>query len=472
MTQASPVSLERALVEIDRACGGDAVVRDPDILESVAGDESETPRRRPEALVRAASTRDVAAVLKAASKHGVPVTPRGAGTGRVGGAVPVHGGIVLSTESMRSIVEVHDEELVAVVEPGVATGALHAAVEDRQLFYPPDPNSLATCTMGGNLACNAGGPRAFKYGVTGDFVLSLEVVTAEGSVLAVGKPTVKGVTGYDLASLIVGSEGTLGVITRAKMRLLPKPESVRTLLVFVADDASVGRGITGLLRRGIVPRCVELVDSIALDLIRRDAGLAIPAGAKGMLLVELDGPELLVDREVERTGNAFGDEGALEILTADRGSERERLWSARRELSRTLRTRARFKLSEDVVVPRTRIFDLLRTCRELSERHGVVMPTYGHAGDGNLHVNFLWDHERQRPDVELAIHGLFEATIALGGTLSGEHGIGVLKAPFLPMEQSPELIALQRKMKSLFDPRGILNPGKVFEAGTRPHGNC
>jgi glycolate oxidase len=472
MTQASSVSLERALLEIDRACGGDAVVRDPDVLESYGGDESETPRRRPDALVRASSSRDVAAVLAAASRHGVPVTPRGAGTGRVGGAVPVHGGIVLSTESMRSIVEVSADELVAVVEPGVVTGVLHEAVEAEGLFYPPDPNSLATCTMGGNLACNAGGPRAFKYGVTGDFVLSLEVVTADGTVLDLGKPTVKGVTGYDLASLVVGSEGTLGVITRARVRLLPKPEGVRTLLVFVPDDAAVGRGITGLLRRGIVPRCVELVDAIALDLIRRDAGLAIPEGARSMLLVELDGPDLLLEREVERTGNAFVDEGALEILTADRGAERERLWDARRELSRTLRTRARFKLSEDVVVPRTRIFELLAKCRELEERHGVVMPTYGHAGDGNLHVNFLWDDESKRADVDRAIRGLFEATIALGGTLSGEHGIGVLKAPFLSMEQSPELIALEQSVKSLFDPHGILNPGKIFDASARPHGAC
>src|SRR5690606_31176900 len=240
----------------------------------------------------------------------------------------------------------------------------------------------------------------------------------------------------------------------------------------VPDDETIGRGITGLLRRGIVPRCVELVDSIALELIRTSAGLAIPEGARAMLLVELDGPELLLEREVERTGNAFYDEGALEILTADRGAERERLWGARRELSRTLRTCARFKLSEDVVVPRTRIFDLLRACRELSERHGIVMPTYGHAGDGNLHVNFLWDEERQKADVDRAIHGPFEATVALGGTLSGEHGIGVLKAPFLAMEQSPELIALERRVKSLFDPRGILNPGKIFHATPSAHGPC
>lgn len=472
MTQASRVSLERALLEIDRACQDGAVVRDPDVLEAYAGDESEAPRRRPDALVRASNAREVEAVLAAATKHGVPVTPRGAGTGRVGGAVPSMGGIVLSTESMRSIVDVSDEELVAVVQPGVVTGVLHEAVEAEGLFYPPDPNSLGTCTIGGNLACNAGGPRAFKYGVTGDFVLSLEVVTAEGTRLHVGKPTVKGVTGYDLAKLVVGSEGTLGVITQARMRLVPRPEALRTLLVFVPDDETIGRGITGLLRRGIVPRCVELVDSIALELIRTSAGLAIPEGARAMLLVELDGPELLLEREVERTGNAFYDEGALEILTADRGAERERLWGARRELSRTLRKTARFKLSEDVVVPRTRVFDLLRVCRELSARHGVVMPTYGHAGDGNLHVNFLWNDEAQRPDVDRAIRGLFEATIALGGTLSGEHGIGVLKAPYLHLEQSPELIALQKRIKGLFDPAGILNPGKIFDPGHRAHGPC
>lgn len=466
-------TVEKALSEIEHHCGSGSVLRDRDLLEGYAHDESETEPCLPEAVVRAANTQAVSHIMRSAHKHGVPVTPRAGGTGRVGGAVPVPGGIVLSCEQMNALNGIEAADLFAVAQPGVVTGDLHRAVEKESLFYPPDPNSLDSCALGGNLAANAGGPRTFKYGVTRNYVLGMEVVLADGTILKLGRRTPKGVTGYDLTALMVGSEGTLAVVTEATLRLLPKPQGVATLLVFVPTADAVSSAVSAMLERGLMPRCVELLDSIALGIIRPRAGIAVPTNASAMLLIELDGDIDRLDRDVESCGNAMTDIGAIEVLVAQHGGERERLWAARRELSHTLRQQAAHKLSEDVVVPRTKIAALLQRCRELSELHDITMPTYGHAGDGNLHVNFLWDGPSDRPRVDAAIVGLFESVLSLGGTLSGEHGIGVLKAPYLPMELSPDLIALQRRIKHLFDPKNILNPGKIFTAETsRLHGAC
>lgn len=466
----SKADLDAALIAIEGACGSGSVITDPDVLETYSHDESEVEWTMPDALVRASSTEDVAAVMRAAYERGIAVTPRAAGTGRVGGAVPLRGGIVLACEKMHDLKGIEKSDQLAVVQPGLVTGAFHAAVEAEGLFYPPDPNSWATCTIGGNLAANAGGPRAFKYGVTRRYALGMEVVTPTGEVLRLGKRTRKGVTGYDLTALMVGSEGTLGVITEATMALIPKPEGIATLLVFLSDEREVEGAVAKALKSGVMPRCIELIDRIALELIRPHVTLPIPAGAKSMLLVELDGPVERLDDDAALCGGAFEDASALEVLVAQNAAERERLWAARRELSRTLRRSSRFKLSEDVVVPRSRLAALLERCRELAEQHEIVMPTYGHAGDGNLHVNFLWNGPEQRPAVDRAIASLFEAVVGMGGTLSGEHGIGVLKAPYLPIEQSDEVITLQQRIKAVFDPKGLMNPGKVFP---RPgHGPC
>jgi len=466
------MSIERALASLDRALGSGRVVTDRTICEAFAADESEATPVVPDAVVRAHDATDVSTVLRIANAHGVPVTPRAGGTGRVGGAVPAHGGIVLAFEGMTQIKGIERVDQLVVVEPGVITGELHRTVEAEGLFYPPDPNSYDGCRLGGNVAANAGGPRAFKYGVTRNYVLGMHVVLADGTPITVGRRTTKGVTGYDLTSLIVGSEGTLGVVTEITLRLIPNPPAVATLLAFFDDDRVIAHAVAALGSARLVPRCLELLDSIALGLVQRDAGLAIPPGAKAMLLIELDGDEPALANDLERAGNALAELGALDVLVAQKAGERERLWSARRELSRTLRKSARFKLSEDVVVPKSRLAELLATCRELSERHGVVMPTYGHAGDGNLHVNFLWNDADDRPRVDAAIEGLFRAVVALDGTLSGEHGIGILKAPYLPLEQDESLIELQRRIKRTFDPNGILNPGKIFPASRRFHGSC
>lgn len=461
---------DRATIALDRALPDGAVLRDRETREAYARDESETEPTLPDAVVRVSSAAQVAAVMQVAHAHRVPVTPRAAGTGRTGGAVPLRGGWVMSFEGLAGVDEIHRGDGVAVVRPGLVLADLHAAVEAEGLFYPPDPNSLASCTLGGNIAENAGGPRAFKYGVTGDYVLGLEAVMADGTVLELGRRTKKGVTGYDLTRLLVGSEGTLALITRATLHLVPKPEAIRTMAVFLPGADHVAGAVSACLDQRVVPRCVELLDAITLDVLRAEGAIAIPSGAGAMLLVEIDGEDAHLDGELERLGGALTDAGALEILVAKHGGDRERLWAVRREMSRALRRRATNKLSEDVVVPRSKIGALLAECRAISETHRVTMPTYGHAGDGNLHVNFLWDTPAEEPRVHAAIEALFRATVALGGTLSGEHGIGALKAPYLGLEQSPDLICVQRGIKAQLDPRGILNPGKIFP--TSGHRAC
>ena len=470
MSTVRAVVSERATLELERALPSGAVVTDRDVRAAYAGDESEVAPVVPDAVVRVRSTAEVAAVMRVASAHRVPVTPRAGGTGRTGGAVPVMGGWVLAFERFDRIEEIDRGDAVAVVQPGAVLGDLHAAVEAEGLFYPPDPNSWASCTIGGNVAENAGGPRAFKYGVTRDFVLGLEVVLADGTVLELGRRTKKGVTGYDLTGLVVGSEGTLALVTRATLHLVPKPEALRTMLVFLPDEDRIAAAVSACLRERIVPRCVELLDAITLDVLREENVVPIPKGAAALLLVELDGEDASLDAELERLGGALDDAGAIEIVVAKHSGDREKLWEVRREMSRTLRRRAKHKLSEDVVVPRSRLGDLLRRCREISERHRIVMPTYGHAGDGNLHVNFLWDTADERPRVDAAIEALLRATIEMRGTLSGEHGIGVLKLPYLGLEQSEQLIDVQRGIKAQLDPLGILNPGKIFAPGG--HGAC
>jgi len=464
-----PPEFSRALSALDRALPSGAVITDPDVCEAYARDESEAEPELPEAVVRVSTTAQVSAALEVAHAHAVPVTPRAAGSGRSGGAVPVRGGWVISFDRFDGIDEVHRDDAVCVVRPGTVLGDVHAAVEAEGLFYPPDPNSAAYCTIGGNLAENAAGPRAFKYGVTRDYVLGLEVVLADGRVLSVGRRTKKGVTGYDLVALMVGSEGTLGLITRATLHLIPAPEAVRTMAVHLGAERDMASAVSACLRARVVPRCVEVMDATTLGLLR-EAGVPTPAATRALLIVEVDGTATQADADLERLGGALLDAGALDVSVAKHGGDRERLWSARREMSRSLRTLAAHKLSEDVVVPRSRLAALLSRVREISDAQAIRMPAYGHAGDGNLHVNFLWDTPDEKPRVDAAIRALFESVVALGGTLSGEHGIGALKAPYLGLEQSDALIDVQRALKATLDPKGILNPGKIFPRVG--HGAC
>ncbi|MBX3219927.1 MAG: FAD-binding protein [Labilithrix sp.] len=466
-------AVERAVRELDRRLGPSKVDVSEARREAHARDDSAAAGRLPDAVVLAEGRDDVRVALEVCEKHAVPVTPRAAGTGRTGGAVPVAGGVVLATQGMASIVDIDRHDLVAVVQPGVVTGALHAAVEAEGLFYPPDPNSLSSCMIGGNVAENAGGPRAFKYGVTRDYVLGLEACLMGGRVLRTGRRTIKGVTGYDVTSLLVGSEGTLGVFTEIALRLVHAPTEIATVLALYSDVAAAAAAVTRVIARGLVPRCLELMDAWSLEAIRRQ-GVSIDLRASAMLLVEVDarsaggGGSASLDATLEALGETLSEGGhAIDVVAAQDEAQRARLWEARRMLSMATRKLAKYKLSEDVVVPRSRLVALLDEAARVCEREGVRHLTYGHAGDGNMHVNFLWDDDGERPAVDRAIEGLMRATVELGGTLSGEHGIGVSKAAYLPLEQGPELIGLQQDLKRVFDPSGLLNPGKIFPTGHR-----
>jgi glycolate oxidase len=456
-------AIDRAKIDLARRLGPSKVLTEAEACSTYAADDSDVAGRGPDMVVIATSADDVAATLAIAEACGVPVTPRAGGTGRTGGAVPVAGGIVLATHALARIKEIDRANMVAVVEPGVITGELHRAVEREGLFYAPDPNSLESCMLGGNLAENAGGPRALKYGVTRDWVLGLEACLVGGRVVRTGKRTVKGVTGYDVTALLVGSEGTLAVFTEATLRLVPKPPTVATALALFSDVQAAAGAVGAIVAAGLVPRCLELLDAATLSAVRAE-GVAVDARAGAMLLIEVDGE--VAESILLRVGEvATACAGCVDVVVAQDGSQRDRLWAARRTLSKATRKLARHKLSEDVVVPRTRIADLLSRVDEIGKTTGVRHLVYGHAGDGNLHVNFLWNDQAERPQVDRAIGLLMRATVELGGTLTGEHGIGVSKAEYLPIEQSEDLIALQRDIKRAFDPKGLLNPGKIFPSG-------
>jgi len=457
-------AIERAKIELDRTLGTSKLLVSSDGCLPYATDESDVVGPQPDVVVLAATREDVTATLAIAERFGVPVTPRAGGTGRTGGAVPAAGGIVLATHALARVKDIDRRDMIAVVEPGVVTGVLHRLCEKEGLFYPPDPNSLDMCMIGGNVAENAGGPRAFKYGVTREYVLGIEACLMGGKALRVGRRTVKGVTGYDVTALLVGSEGTLGVFTEITLRLVPNPPEVVTLLALFTDVHAAAAAVGRVLAQGIVPRCLELLDSRTLDAVRGQVSIDPRAGA--MLLSEVDGDARTVEADALRLGEALsGGEGVIDVMAAQDAAQRARLWAARRALSPATRKLARHKLSEDVVVPRSKVPDLLVQVDRIGEETQTRYLTYGHAGDGNLHVNFLWDDESERPRVNRSIELLMRATIELGGTLSGEHGIGVTKAAYLPLEQSSDLIDLQRDLKRVFDPKELLNPGKIFPTG-------
>jgi len=451
----------KAATRIARRLGSSRVIDDRDVLESYAGDESHLIPVVPAAVVRAASLEDVRVSLEVAHELEVPVTPRGAGTGKSGGAIPVRGGLVLALAELGEIREIDRDDLVAVVQPGVITGRLHEAVEAEGLFYPPDPASLDTCFIGGNVAENAGGPRAFKYGVTSHYVLGAEVVTPGGRVIRTGHRSVKGVAGYDLTSLLVGSEGTLGVFTELTLRLVPRPQAVRTLLALFPDGHAAGAAVSCMVQLGLVPRVIEFLDHESVDTLRDARSVPIPPEAGAVLIVEVDGDEDGLDAQAERVADACQAQGSFEVLAAQTSIEARRIWAARRELSELIGRRRQHKLSDDIAVPRSAVATMIDAATRIGERHDVLVVSYGHAGDGNLHVNVLWDGEGPER-AETALREIVEAAVAMGGTITGEHGVGAAKRHLLSIEQSGDLIALQKRLKEIFDPRGILNPGKVF----------
>ncbi len=422
----------------------------------------------PECAVLAQSADEVALVLRICAERRVPVTPRGAGSGLCGGCLPVAGGVVLSTEKMKRVIEISPDDLVAVVEPGVVTGELQAQVEEQGLFYPPDPASLEYCSIGGNAATNAGGPRAFKYGVTREYILGLDVALMGGERLRCGRRTAKGVTGYDLVAGFVGTEGTFGVITELTVKLLPRPQAASTVLAVFADMTTAGACISALLRGGLRPRALEIADKSSIDHIRAKSRYRFPAEAAAIVLIEVDGDPDTMAVQMERIGLECDARGALDVLAAQDPAERRALWEARRLISATLKEAHRIKINEDVCVPRGAIVEMIRRCEKLSRDSGVAIAVFGHAGDGNLHVNLLSDDDPADPAVTAHLldttRTLFAHTIELRGTLSGEHGIGISKRDFMTMEQSDALLEWQRRWKRMWDPLELLNPGKILPA--------
>ncbi len=455
-------ALDRALVLASRDRAALVVHTDLAMREAHAGDESGLAPIVPAAVVLARDADDIAAVLRAASAERVPVTPRAAASGKAGGAIPDADGIALVLTGLDRELEIDAADRIAVASAGVITARLRDEADRAGLFFGPDPSSLGSSTIGGNVATNASGPSSLKHGSTARWVRGLEVVTASGTRLAMPSRVSKSTVGLDLTSLFVGSEGTLGVVTRVFLRLEPRPERVALACLALASLGKIGPTLVAIDRAHLAPRAIELLDDEALSVLRASGrGSALDPRAAALLFVELEGSETGVESDLERLDAAVSSL-AIDVRLARNEAEREALWTIRRDTSRALKASAKHKLSEDVVVPRSKVGELVERCRVLASRHGIRMPSYGHAGDGNLHVNFLWEDETQAADVERAMEALFREVVVMGGTLSGEHGLGRAKARFLPLAHDAERLAVQRQLKALLDPAGILNPGKVL----------
>ena len=419
----------------------------------------------PDLVVVPGTAVEISAIARLCHSHRVPMVVRGAGTGYTGGAVPVAGGVVISMERLNRILEIDETNLLVVVEPNVITGELQRAVEAVGLFYPPDPASLEWSSIGGNVAECAGGPRAFKYGTTKNYVLALEAVLPNGEIVRTGSKAVKNVVGYDLTHLLVGSEGTLAIMTRIVLRLIPKPPARATLTASFATVRAACEAVSELIRRRVVPAAIELIDSDSLRAIERRTGRSVVAsGAEALVIVECDGTRAAADEEAVRVDEACAASGALEIRRAGSEAERDALWSARREMSLALRDTGLLKINHDVVVPRGRIPELFDLIDRLRREERLRVAAFGHAGDGNIHVNFMVnrDDADELARAKRAERVMFEQVVALEGSITGEHGIGFAKRQYLGLELSPETIALMKRVKAAFDPAGILNPGKIF----------
>src|SRR5205814_1409593 len=452
--------------ELRKLLDSDVVANDAEALAAHSGDKW-FAAEAPEVVVFARSTSDVSKLLKFASQKKIPVTARGAGFGYVGGCVPAKKGIALSLMPMNRIKEISFADAIAVVEPGVITAELKAAVRAKKLFYPPDPASMKDCSIGGNIATNAGGPRCLKYGVTRNYVVGLEVVLANGDVLRTGGRVHKNKTGFDLIGLFVGSEGMLGVVTEIALRLLPLPPARATISAAFAKMSDAAGAVQEIFAKGFLPASLEIADGFTLEAARKDLGQALVPPGNAHLLIDLDGQEESVRTEAAAIRKLLASKkpNALELATGE--EDCEKLWALRRQFSNSLRATGLTKLNEDVVVPRSRIVDLVEFAERLHAKYGFPSACFGHAGHGNIHISILADRynreESVREKVESALDDLFAQVLAWGGVITGEHGIGLAKKRWWPDATSEPVRELHRKLKDVLDPNGILNPGKFLE---------
>lgn len=463
-TQITSETLER----LNAIVGAENVITDDENIEPYAHDEVGDIWHAPEAVAKVSTAAEVSEILELAQQAKFPVTPRGAGQGLSGGSVPIHGGLVLSLEKMTNILEIDHDNLMVTVEPGVITGDLHRAVEAEGLFYPPDPASLDSCSIGGNVAENAGGPRAIKYGVTNDYVCGLQAVLPSGEIIELGGKVVKNVSGYNLIQLLIGSEGTLAVITRILLRLLPLPKERIDLLVPFDDFDGAARSVSEVIKSKIVPTALEFMEQDSILAVEKLTEKEVPFhDAAAHLLITIDGNDSnSVEADAERVGEICLEHGARDVLVADTESLRDKLWGARRLIIEALQHLSpdRIMDTQDIVVPRSKIPELLARVKKISGGMNMQIISFGHAGDGNVHVNII----KEQPDAEWKekvpqiAERIYEAALDLGGMITGEHGIGLTRKQYLSLGKDPAQVSLMKKIKDDFDPNTILNPGKIF----------
>ena len=457
----------QVVAELRQIVGEGNMLVNREDLEPYTHDEVVGLRAEPEVVVKATTAQQIAQIFKLAQRKRIPVTPRGAGWGLSGGAVPVCGGIVLSLEKMNRILEIDKENLMVTVEPGVITGDIHRAVEAEGLFYPPDPASLDSCSIGGNIAEGAGGPRAVKYGTTMHYVCGLEAVLPSGDIITCGGKLVKNVTGYNLVQLLIGSEGTLAVVTKIILRLLPLPKEQIDLLVPYDDFQAAADTVSAIIAHRIVPATIEFMERDSILAVEHLLQKEVPYDdAEAHLLIQLDGNRReQVDADMEIVGELCLEHGARDVLVARDRPTRDRLWEARRKIIEALKHESPINHMEDVVVPRSEIPRLLKGVKEFALEHGVRIISFGHAGDGNVHLNVLKDDlpfERWEKIVPLVAAAIYRLALSLGGTITGEHGIGATRRRYLPLALDEAQIEVQRRIRAAFDPNQILNPNKIF----------
>jgi len=457
---------QRIIDQLKTIVGADHVRTDDDTIRENSTDATKVLKLA-DAIVFPVNAGQIAETVKLANRERLPIVSRGGGVGYAGGAIPIRGGLVISTRRMNRILEIDPVDLVAVVEAGVITEDPHRAAEAQGLFYPPDPASLKQSTIGGNVAHNAGGPRAFKYGVTRQYLMGMEVVLPTGEIVTTGGRVVKNAVGYDLTDLMCGSEGTLGIITKLTMRLLPRPESAATLMALFASVRTAAETANELIRSQIIPSKLELIDAQSLAAIRAymkdeniETTVVLPEAANGVLLIEIDGDRASVQRQFEEVKRTLK-RSALEIVQA---ANSEELWAIRRYMSPAVGRIRPNKINEDIVVPRSKVPDYLEAMERLQEESKLPIVCFGHVGDGNIHVNLMIDAsvEEERRKAEGVKRRIFELAVEMGGTISGEHGIGIMKSEFLPMALGSDLIEAMKRIKRALDPNDILNPGKIF----------
>ncbi|MHC4321360.1 MAG: FAD-binding oxidoreductase [Planctomycetota bacterium] len=453
---------QKALNELIRVVGKERVLSaiEDRICYSYDGTKQKV---LPDVVIRPGDTTDVSNALKIANKYAVPVYARGAGSGLTGGAVPLMGGIVFDLKNMDRIIEICPDDFIATVEPGVVTKHLQDEVAKFDLFYPPDPSSAAFSTIGGNVAECAGGITGLKYGVTRDYILALEIVLPDGSVINTGRKTLRSVTGYDLTRLFTGSEGTLGIFTKITVKLIPKPKKIQTLAAHFSDKDDAIDAADLIIDNNILPRTLEFLDQMTINAVRGHTGTDIGEDVKALLLIDIDGTDESISHEMPIVENVCKESNGFRIKVAETAKERETIWAARRSISPALYNIAPHKINEDICVPRSKIKEILQRVDRIKEDQPIYIANFGHIGDGNIHVNIMYnDDPGQEELAEIIVNKVMKEVVALGGSISGEHGIGNKKSQFMEFEIPPHEYEIMKRFKKFFDPKGIMNPGKMF----------